>query len=373
MWSQTVPEASVSTKSFFTDLVDAVTYSQAWMQSTEEQTAYRERAEKQLGELEELSSRIAANFEGLQIDREYSEPLSKVINEFADAAIRQQTEKLNSKLREWIKESSAASDAERLKAVRGLESYLATTPLPVMDEEVVLELSNSSYTTSVEYKCSGKIEYVFQLNTANSPLFRSEFTPSAVHKGIKLPVRLGKAWLRKEAVPDFEKLDAYVLSTARASKNHLVAKFANPDTGSSVGIVFSRSGKDSFVTAEYTDGKGKVDVTGEPALSKHLDLDSLKAAMNQLLDAISQLKKEKLKLDHLEVQGKDVLASLDCLGFMQQATAVIVQSNEAIEDIRRHDAKVAKDRLKLIGPSGAAIFDALGIPARAPKPRATAP
>src|SRR5208282_4400181 len=189
----------------------------------------------------------------------------------------------------------------------------------------------------------------------------------------KLPVRLGKAWLRKEAVPDFEKLDAYALSTARASKNHLVSKFVNPDTGSSVGIVFSRSGRDSFVTAEYTDGKGKVDVTGEPALSKHLDLAYLKSVMNQLLDAISHLKEEKLKLDSLEAQGKDILASLDCLGFMQQATSVIVQSNEAIEDIRKHDPKVSRDRLKLIGPSGTAIFEELGIPLRAPKPRATAP
>ncbi|MGD0637502.1 MAG: hypothetical protein ABSA72_05640 [Nitrososphaerales archaeon] len=362
-------EASVRAKSFFTDLVDAVTYSQAWMQSTEEQRAYRERAEKQLGQLEELASRISADFDGLQLDREYSEALSRVIGEFADAAIKQQTEKLNSKVGEWLKESTAASESERLKAVRGLESYLATTPLPVIDEEVVLELSNSSYTTTVEYKCSGKIEYVFLLNTANSPLFRGEFTPSALHKGVKIPVRLGKAWLRKEAVPDFEKLDAYVLSSARASKNHLVAKFVNPDIGSTVGIVFSRSGMDSFVTAEYTDGKGTVDVTGEPALSKHLDLESLKSTMNQLLDAILQLRKEKLRLDRLEVQGKDVLASLDCLGFMQQATAVIVQSNEAIEDMRRHDPKLARDRLKLLGPNGAAIFDALDFPVRTPKPR----
>jgi len=368
-----VSEASPSARSFFTDLVDAVTYSQAWMQSTEEQRAYRERAEKQLHELGELASRIAAAFDGLQLDKEYADPLSKVINEFADAAIKQQREKLNSKLKEWMHESSSASEAERLKALRGLESYLATTPLPVVDEEVVLELSESSYTATVEYKCAGKIEYVFLLNTANSPLFRGEFTLAAVHRGIKLPVRLGKAWLRKEAVPDFEKLDAYVLSTARASRNHLVSNFVNPEARAAVGMVFSRSGKESFLTAEYTDSKGKVDVTAEPALSKHLDLVSLKSAMSQLLDGILKLKNEKLKLDRLEAQGKDVLASLDCFGFMQQAAAQIVQSNESLEDVRKNDPKIAKERLKLLGPNGTVIMDLLGISVRTPKPRPTAP
>src|SRR5271169_1644447 len=140
-----MPEASASSKLFFTHLVDAVRYSQAWAQSIEEQRAHRERVEKQLRELEVLASRISADFEGLQLDKENVDHLSKVINEFAGAAIEQQRESLNTRLASWIKESFASSEAERLKALRSLESYLATTPLPVVDEEVVLELSESSY------------------------------------------------------------------------------------------------------------------------------------------------------------------------------------------------------------------------------------
>ncbi len=364
-------EPSAGAKLFFNDLVDAVRYSQSWAQSIEEQKAHAERAEHELRELDKLASRISADFDGLQLDEEVVGHLSKVINEFSVAAIRQQKEKLNTNAKRWVEESSSASEAERLKAVRSLESYLAGTPLPVLDQEIVLELSDSSYTASAEYKCAGKIEYEFLLNTANSQLFRSEFALSALRKGIKLPVRLGKAWLRKEAVPDFEKLDDYVLSTARASSNHLVSSFVLRETGAEVAIVFSRSEKGSFVTAEYSDGKGKVDVTGEPALSKYLDLVSLKATMSQLLDAISRVEREKLKLNRLEAQGKDVLASLDFLGFMQQVSALIVQSNEVIAEMRKLDPKIASERLKMLGPGGTAIMDALGISLRPAKPKQT--
>ena len=178
-----MPEPSAGARLFFSDFVEAVRYSQNWAQSIREQKDYAARADTQLGELDELATRISANFDGLQLDREYVEALSKVINEFAGAAIRQQREKLSAKLRTWIEESSAASEAERLKAVRSLESYLAVTPLPVLDEEVVLELSESSYTARVEFKCSGGIEYEFLLNTANSELFRSEFALSDAPQG----------------------------------------------------------------------------------------------------------------------------------------------------------------------------------------------
>ncbi len=366
-------ESSARARLFFTDLVDAVRYSQAWSQSIEEQRTHMEGVEEQLRGLDKLASRISGDFDGLPLDKEIVNHLSKVINEFAGAAIGQQREGLNARLTNWVKESSSASEAERLKALRSLESYLAATPLPVLDEEVVLELSESSYNATVECKCAGKIEYQFQLNTANSPLFRGEFALSALRKGIKLPVRLGKAWLRKESVPDYEKLDTYVLSTARASKNHLVSNFVHQETNASVSMVFSRSSKESFVTAEYSDGKGKVDVTGEPALSKHLDLVSLKSTMSQLLDAISPLKKEKLRLDRLEAQGKDILATLDCLGFMQQVSALIAQSGEALDEMRKLDQKMAKDRLKLLGPRGSVIIEALGLSVRPPKPEQPAP
>jgi len=253
------------------------------------------------------------------------------------------------------------SRSEELKAKRSLESYLAATPLPVTDEEISLELSDSSYSAKAEYTCPGDIEYEFLLNTASSPHFRGEFTFAGVRKGVKLPVRLGKTWLRREPVPDFEKLDDYALTRARASKNHLEAAFVNHETGSSVDLVFSRSGNDSFATIEYSDEKGRVDVTGEAALSKHLDLQLMKGATGRLLDAILDLRKDKLQLNKLESDGEDVLATLDCLGFMERAVFVLAQSKESMKAMSAVDPKMAIERLKLLGPGGTRMMETLGL------------
>ena len=193
------------------------------------------------------------------------------------------------------------------------------------------------------------------------PALYGEFTFASAPEGNKLPVRLGKAWFRKEPVSDFEKLDDYALARARASKNHLEAAFVNHGTGSAVDLVFSRSGNESFVTVEYSDEKGKVDVTGEAALSKHLDLQLMKGATGRLLDAILDLRKDKLQLSKLETAGEDILATLDCLGFMQRVVVVMAQSKESMKAMSAVDPKMAIERLKLLGPGGTKMMETLGL------------
>ena len=360
-------EESTTADLLFTELADAVRYSQNWQRAIDEQNQKRATAELKLKELEDLAERISKAFEGLHLDEKDSESLSRRVNEFAALAIQQTTDKINAKLKATMEESESESKSEELKAKRSLESYLAATPLPVIDEEVSLELSDSSYSAKVEYKCPGEMEYEFLLNTASSPRFRGEFMFSGVRKGVKLPVRLGKTWLRREPVPDFEKLDDYALSKARASRQHLEASFVNQETDSAVGLVFSRSGNDSFMTIEYSDDKGKVDVTGEAALSKHLDLTLMKGTAARLLDAILELKNDKLQLSKLESGGEDVLVTLDCLGFMQRAVLVLVRSKETRRAMSKIDPKMAIEKLKLMGPGGTKIMETLGLVSRSRK------
>ncbi len=345
-------------------MADAVRYSQNWERSIKEQDEARTTAKRQLDELDELGKRIAKAFDDLSLDAEESHGLSRKINEFASLAIQQTKDRVKANLKAALEDSMSESKSEELKAKRSLESYLAATPLPVIDEEVSLELSDGSYSAKAEYKCPAEREYEFLINTAGSPHFRGEFTFASFRKGIRLPVRLGKTWLRKEPVPDFEKLEDYALYRAKASKNHLEATFVNHGTGGKVSLVFSRSGKDSFVTIEYSDDKGKVDVTGEAALSKHLDLSSIKGATGQLLDAIMDMRKDKLQLSKLETGGEDILATLDCLGFMERAVLILAQSKESMEAMQGVNPKLAMERLKLLGPGGTKIIETLGLSKR---------
>jgi hypothetical protein len=354
-------DAAGSANAFFTELVDAVRFAQSLSEYIEKQAETKRSLERQLDALEEIQSRIAALFDAKKLDPEFSGPLAKAVNQFVSAATEQSRAKINEKLKRTVDEFSSEANSLKLKAVKSLESFLAVTPLPVLDEEVGLDLSEGSYAAYADYKCSGEIEYEFLLNTANSTLFKSALSISALWKGTRIPVRLSRVWLKKEPVPDYEKLDNYVLSAARASRNHLSATFTNLETTATSTMVFSRSNNDSFITVEYKDKAGKADVTGEPSLNRHLDLGSLKRTMGRLLDEITELDADKLRLVKLESAGEDILESLACFDFMKQVVGAFVQSGELIKAVRSLDPRMTRDRLSLLGENGQQVASALGL------------
>lgn len=358
---------------FFTELIDAVRYGDSWSGSVEKQAEAKRNFERQLGAIDEIQGRIAEVFETEKLDSDVAEPLAKAVNDFVSAATQQSRGKVREKQKRTLEGLSAEADSFKLKSVKSLESFLAVTPLPVLDEEIDLDFSGGSYASHANYKCAGQIEYEFLLNTANSVLFKSDIASSAAWKGLRIPVRVSKAWLKKEPVPDYEKLDNYALARARASKNHLSAKLTNQATMASASIVFSRSNTDSFITVEYEDRAGKIDATGEPSLNRHLDLASIKQAMERLLNAMMRLDGDKLKLVKLACADEDILATLNCYGFMQRVVGVYAQSDETARAIRGLDPRTTAGRLKLLGEKGKVISAALGLGAQPVKPKPATP
>jgi len=154
-------EATKGADLLFTELVDAVRYSRDWQRSIKEQNDAKDRAAKQVDELQLLSTRISEALDSLDLDGEDSKSLSRKINEFSALAIEQAKGKIEAKLRATLDEAASESRSDELKAKKSLESYLAATPLPLIDEEVSLELSDSSYSAKAGYKCAGEIEYEF--------------------------------------------------------------------------------------------------------------------------------------------------------------------------------------------------------------------
>lgn len=349
---------------FFSELVDAVRYSQNWAQAVENDQGIRQRILKQSSELDKLVTQVSASLSGLALEPEDSATLSKSVNEFVSAAVAQARKRVESRSKAALEVSSSELNSEKLKMVKHLEAYLSVGPLPVIEEEISIELADGSYAASGRYRCPEEVEYEFLLDTSSSSIFRSQFTLAEFRKGAKIPVRLGKAWLKKEPVPDYEKLEAYSLSKAQGSKNHMTARFARSDTGATIDVVFSKSNGDSFVTVEYAEGGVKTPVTEEPALNKHLDADFLKESMERMLQAVFELNDHKLRLDRLEYAGVDVLATMNCFGFMQQVVKVIKQTRDLLDAMRLLDPKAALDRLKLLGDRGTTIAFELGLGAR---------
>jgi hypothetical protein len=345
------------------DLIDAVRYAQSFFETDEKEKAAKDRAEKRLQELELLVSGITDSLSRLRwLDEATRQELSRNITNFVNAAVDQVKGRVENSLKNDITEFRNAAEREKLKSLKSIEAFLAASPLPILDKVITIKREQSSYSARVKYKAEGGIQYDFDLNSADSELFKHEFSFSSKGLKLKLPVRLAKAWLKKEPEPVYERFDEYILDKAEVSKNQLVATFVHPETQSSVNVVYSRANSDSFITIEYNDAKGRVDVTGQPSLSKHLDISAYKGAFGELLDGILKLENSKLALSRLKMDDEDVLEKLDMYGFMLRVLKVIGPELQRSKEAMQVDNSLMKERLKLLGDRAKPLIKALGIP-----------
>jgi hypothetical protein len=354
-------DASSHLKSVLMDLIDSVRFSQNVKDAQAKAKSSEERLERQLDELEVLKTSITDSLSDVKwLDEAYKTELSKNISGFVNAAIEQVRGRLKARLKQDQEDYKNATESERLKAIKSLEAFLASNPLPIVDSVITLKHDEGAYAARARYKTEGGIQYEFSLNSAESKLFQNDFSLNAFGKEIKLPVRLNKTWLRKEPGAGFERLDQYILDKAEVSGNHMVCSFVSRESESTVDIVFSRSDQDSFVTIEYHDAKGRVDVTGEPSLSKHLDLQAVKSSMAQLLSAIGELEHSKLALTRLKMDEQDVLETLDCYGFMLKVIEILKPEFESWKGAPVDNA-LLKERLRLLGEKARPVLRALGL------------
>jgi len=357
-------------KQLMFNLVDAVVYSKKskeLTQEAEERAKIFEKKTKKLDALiKELDETLRSYSKGEDLDDEFRELISK-IEEFADTAALQTKRVLEQKFEKQKEELKEEAEAYRIKALKSIETFLSSDPLPILDKRVTLKAVGGAYEARVRYTCAEKIEYEFLLDTKNVDLFQNSLEFSKFEKGLKIAVRLGKTWLKSELVPGYEKLDQYVLSSAEVSKTNTVATFIHEQSEKKFTFVYSKSETQSFIEVKYEDSQGSVDVNADPQLNKYLETEPLKYALENLTLALLELERHKMRLTKLVQDENDLLSSLDFFELLLTSSKIASQNLKKVPgatlftEFSKEEIVQFVERLKLLGREGLQIASLFGI------------
>jgi hypothetical protein len=363
-------DALNSFKKTVTSLVDAVIYSERAEEAKSKSDDLESFLQSKLERFDKLKDSLTMLVHKFVEENEadHLEDMEKRVVNFVVAALDQEKGRVRQEMQKQQQELVALAKSEETKASKNIETFLAASPLPVQEKTVTVKLVEGAYEAKVKYRCNGEIEYEFLLDAKEVDFFHEVFRLSKLKKEIKIPARLAKSWLKKEPIPDFERLDQYILSEAEASINSAVAVFEDPESDKKIKLVYSKSDQHTFVTVEYIDSLGTVDVTAEPALNKHLDAEPLKDSMEMLSLALFDLEKHKLRLLRLASQGEDVLNTLKYFEFLVAVAKVIAQKLKGsfaevlFGQENNVDLDQVRERLKALGDRGLIVAEAFGLP-----------
>ncbi|MEM3670241.1 MAG: hypothetical protein QW767_00640 [Thermoprotei archaeon] len=374
-WIDPVPPADParSLRKLLTNLVEATQHSTLFAEEKQSIEAARKESEERIEKIEEMKNEIQSVAQRYSEDDVFSEAGSKIV-EFSEAVFSQMKERIQTELQDTLRQHMATLEAEKSKALKSLEAFFIGDPLPLLDRLLTLDKIENGYAASASYRCDPSIEYEFTLDSRESEMFRGHMPFSRLVKGARIPVRLGKNWLKKEAVPDYEKLDQYVLVQAELSQGHLIARFERED-GYSVRFVYSKSEDHSSITVIYKDELGEVEVTSDPALSNRLEEAPLIAALEPLANEIVSLEGARVRLSKLKLEGTDVLSKLNCYELLITASNSVSQLIR--ESLDSRDAMSTdleswllsnnlgpdqiRERLKILGDKAVYVARALGL------------
>jgi len=258
-----------------------------------------------------------------QVPEDYAKIMVNQVNEFVRAAADQAKAKGGVKATGEISKVGSEAVSSRTKALKSLEAYLGSNPLPVVDRLVSVKLVDGGYQAQATYSCKGNVVYRFNLGTQSSKMFGSEFKLSKLRKKLNVPVGLGKTWIRKEQSPRYEKLEQYSLKNAEASSQHLIAEFFEEETQTAIRISGASREGGGFTSVEFIDGAEVVNVTTDAGLNKFLDSAAVTALVNSIWAELIQVEASKVALTELTVGGRDILEKMDCESLLRTVLKIM--------------------------------------------------
>lgn len=356
-----------------TNLFDAVRYADQVRAAKGAAKQLTEESEGRMMKIDGFAREVAASAKKLT-DKggvAYLDNLSAQVNEFVKAAADQAKAREKKELAGELSESTSRGSSEATKAFKSLESYFASSPLPIMDRVLTVKRGTAGYEAEAFYACRGDINYRFTLATQNSNFFRSDFRFSLFGKKLNVPVELAKTWIKKEPTPRFEKLERYVLTSAEVSERHTILDLENQETKARFRIVGSTTDGEGFATIEYVEDAKTVKVTSDSGLNKHVDRNSISAAIQELRAELLSLEKNRAALTELTSNGEDILEELRCGELLAQILRLMGATYGGLVERMKSrpmptkngtlDMPLLRERLALLGPSSASVRNALSI------------
>jgi len=371
------PEKSRFLKQSFSTLIDSMKDAQRMREAEERIREIEETNKSRLSALENLQEelkRAVFSFEDT-IGKELTIDLEKQVSSLSLVALDLTRKKIQEKYLTALKESQAELETEKTKAFKSMEAFLAIPPFSVLERSITVELLDGVYAAVANYDCVEDIQFEFSLDCNKSTVLNKEFKASSPEGEIQVPISLGRSWLKKEPIAEYEGLDDYVLSTAEVTETSLTAVYTNHEKSSTIKIIDSKRDSHTSLTLEYSTSETKVNVTSEPTLNKFVNPEQIEASSDSLWRSVLELEKYKISLLKLVSDGKVVFEGdrLDSQQFLTKAWKIIEPDiGAAIRDgpPASEGAVPSRDEVTLnqafvrqkigpLGPSGNALLASL--------------
>jgi hypothetical protein len=255
--------------------------------------------------------------------------------EFLKKFIEDGKDKLSDEILREIDQLEKKVDEADEENRKTLESFFIHDPVNIISKKYSIKAAEEGYSSKVQVSFEGTITYVFEIASSEIHFWDGHVKAFDFVRGVEIPARMKKPFLKKEEVPDIVKIDDYFLTDLLLSGKELeVVLKKRLDTQAErfrLKMNFSAEFEVEVFHAEENGVEKNIQAVAE--LKSALNILRLRELGEKILERTNDLYSKRQRLESIHLNGKDVIEENIVFELMQNVAEFFAP---IIADIKKH-------------------------------------
>ena len=250
----------------------------------------------------------------------YAEKSKEFLKKFIEEGKTKYSEEIFREIEEFEKKVDEADEKNR----RTLEFFFISDPIPIINKKYTLKATEEGYSAKVQIDCDGEISSLFEIESSEIPFWDGHVKAFDFVRGVEIPARMKKPFLKKELVPDMISIDNYLLGDLVLSGEELEIGFRKRLDASSERFRLKMNFRDEFAIKVYHAEENEVEknIQAVPELKSALNIFRLPELGEKIVEQTNALYPKKRRLESIYLNSKDVLEENLVFELMQKVAGL---------------------------------------------------
>jgi len=255
--------------------------------------------------LENAISDAIANSEEQEIIIQYADKSTEFLKKFIDESKNKFSDEILREIDQLGKKVDEADEENR----KTLESFFIQDPVHIISKKYTLRAAKKGYSAKVQVSCEGTITCLFEIASSEIPFWDGHVKAIDFVRGIEIPARMKKPFLKKEEVPDIVKIDDYFLTDLVLSGKELEVVFKKRFDTKAERFRLKIDFSDEFEVELYYAEENDVEknILAVPELKNVLKVPRLRELGEKILERTNDIYPKKRRLDQIHLNDIDVI------------------------------------------------------------------
>jgi len=307
----------------------------------------------------------------------YADKSKEYLKTFIEEGKTKFSDEISREIAELEKKIEEANEENR----KLLETFFIYDPIPVTGKKYTIKAVEKGYSANVQVNCEGGISCLFYIASSESEFWKGHVRAHDFVKGIEIPARMKKSFLKKELVPENVSIDDFLLSDLILSDKELEVVFKKRSGIRAEQFRLKMILTEEFsVEVSYTEENGvETSINAVPELKNELNMLRLQELGEKIAEKTNDLYLKKQTLETIFLEEKDIFKENLVFELMQKVAGIfasivaeIKKRSPSGEELSlksedeyggRHEIYLkkseVKDKLNAIGEKGQKLLEIL--------------